>query len=107
MPLSRPQLPPTEIIVPGPGPSEPRLNLEASEVEPALVAFQPHMATKPVLPIPPSLATDATGSDRDDSEVGPAVSTDPYSNLESAFGNYLQDEPRPITTGGARDDLLF
>jgi len=107
MPLSRPQLPPTEIVVPGPGPSEPRVNLEASEAEPALGAFQPHIATKPALPIPPSLATDAAGSDRDDSEVEPGASTDPYSNLESAFGNYLQDEPRPIVARDARDNLLF
>ena len=106
MPLSRPHLPATEIIIPGPGPSEPRVTLEASEDEPALAASQPYIATKSALPIPPSLATDANGSDRDDSEVEPALSTDPYSNLESAFGNYLQDEPRPIVRD-ARDDLLF
>jgi len=47
------------------------------------------------------------GDDKDETE--PNRANDPYSNLDSAFGNYLADAPRPMT--GRRnnddDDLLF
>jgi len=37
-------------------------------------------------------------------------SSDPYANLDNAFGNYLADEPRPFGRqglDGGDDDLLF
>jgi hypothetical protein len=69
------------------------------------------------LPVPPDdTSTEESGEgddddDDDDDEPrgGPAANgSDPYSNLDSAFGNYLADEPRPMTNGrNADDDLLF
>lgn len=71
---------------------------------------------KPAPPVPSEQAAhqrdaDTTNSDHDDDE--PTGAADPYSNLDGAFGNYLADEPRPITAGSSRvrhgdeDDLLF
>jgi len=37
-------------------------------------------------------------------------SSDPYANLDNAFGNYLADEPKPFGRqglDGGDDDLLF
>ncbi|KAH0583923.1 hypothetical protein H2248_009512 [Termitomyces sp. 'cryptogamus'] len=111
VPLPRPQLPPTTINVPGPGPTEPQMKM---------ISINADLALKPAPPIPSSStipdttqSLSAHGGDDDDDD-GPPVAADPYSNLDGAFGNYLQDEPRPIGTGNQQtnrhadlDDLLF
>ncbi|RDB21036.1 AP-2 complex subunit beta [Hypsizygus marmoreus] len=113
VPLPRAQLPPTEINVPGPGPAEPRV----LEPELPVPAFSPPAATKPSPPIPSSPGglkdTDTASSDHDDGDDEPIGAPDPYSNMDGAFGNYLQDEPRPMAVQnhsarqGDIDDLLF
>jgi hypothetical protein len=56
---------------------------------------------------------DATQSESDDADDDPVGTSDPYSNLDGAFGNYLADEPRPMASvnnrsrHGDEDDLLF
>jgi AP-2 complex subunit beta-1 len=73
---------------------------------------QSQLATKPAPPIPSSShEAEAGGSDHEEEPAVAARTTDPndpYSNLDSAFGGYLQDEPRPLaTTNQHQDDLLF
>jgi AP-2 complex subunit beta-1 len=110
-------------VVPGPGPIEPQSQLpQVSGVD----------TSKPEPPLP----TDATNSDLldvDDSstnvgdssvheddvegelQTGNAAtaSLDPYASLDTAFGAYSADEPRPMASirGPAsrhdEDDLLF
>lgn len=110
VPLPRAPLPPSAISVAGPGPSESH-NPETTLVVPTQTAD-----IKPAPPVPPEQPVvhqqDAdTSSDHEDDE--PRGGADPYSNLDGAFGNYLADEPRPITAGNSRvrhgdeDDLLF
>lgn len=114
VPLPHAQLPPTEINVPGPGPSEPTPESQIS----SMVDVDP--ATKPAPPVPTFSeaskdTADSTSSDHDDEDEDRVPSaSDPYSNLDGAFGNYLQDEPRPMAAGNQRanrhvdlDDLLF
>lgn len=69
---------------------------------------------KPSPPIPSvSNDVDATQSESDDAEDEPVGATDPYSNLDGAFSNYLADQPRPMasvnhrTREGEEEDLLF
>ncbi|KAG6897471.1 hypothetical protein C0992_001246 [Termitomyces sp. T32_za158] len=112
VPLPRPQLPPATINVPGPGPTEPQIRSTASNAD---------LDTKPAPPIPfssaiPNTTRPLSGHEGDDDEDdGPSsAATDPYSNLDGAFGDYLQEVPRPISTGIQQtnrhadlDDLLF
>ncbi|KAG6820601.1 hypothetical protein H0H93_014517 [Arthromyces matolae] len=102
VPLAPPQLPPTSIHVPGTGPTE-----SHSISNNALVS-------KPAPPIPTSTepSQDSQSNQDEEEEDEPPAAGDPYSNLDGAFGNYLQDEPRPM--GGQQanrhpdlDDLLF
>lgn len=115
-------------MVPGPGPVEPR-KTGAEDPESPL---PPSPTTKPPpSPRPPGAASnfvyvtapppaDSTDSEplslnTEDDEPQPAArGSDPYSNLDGAFGNYLADEPRPMGAnnraggaGGDLDDLLF
>ncbi|KAF5365668.1 hypothetical protein D9758_003315 [Tetrapyrgos nigripes] len=114
VPLIRTQLPPTAINVPGPGPVE----LKAGDLS------SPTQA-----PIPPSKsdpsAESNSSSDASISEPSTSQRTvssledrnasagnDPYSNLDGAFGTYMVDEPRPMTSShqgrhGDDEDLLF
>ncbi|KAG6854317.1 hypothetical protein C0991_008212 [Blastosporella zonata] len=113
VPLPRPQLPPASINVPGPGPSESHNTSVPENI---------NLATKPSPPIPSSptvskvagSTSDHGGEDDEDDEDDGPRGADPYSNLDGAFGNYLQDEPRPMGTGNQQasrhadlDDLLF
>ncbi|KAG6878721.1 hypothetical protein C0993_011536 [Termitomyces sp. T159_Od127] len=113
VPLPRPQLPPATINVPGPGPTEPQTRNIANNTDPD---------SKPAPPIPFSTAIPNTthpdsgheGDDDDEDDGPPSAAADPYSNLDGAFGNYLQEVPRPIRTGIQQtnrhadlDDLLF
>jgi hypothetical protein len=115
VPIARTQLP-TAVNVPGPGPAELQ---DRPPTPPALPDTQ--IANKPAPPIPPETTpgddetSDADGDVEgdDDEPRGRSNVTDPYSNLEGAFGNYLADEPRPMNAGGRGgrqgddDDLLF
>lgn len=115
VPVTRTQLPPTVVTVPGPGPSE---SHERADTPPLPDAAVP---SKPTPPIPPASSENISGENGDDGydEDGEAdvddeprgrANGDPYSNLDGAFGNYLADEPRPMNAGGRQgdeDDLLF
>ncbi|TFK42623.1 adaptin N terminal region-domain-containing protein [Crucibulum laeve] len=112
VPLTRAQLPPTAISIPGPGPSEPRPDtVEPTSLVP-LDADPEHESTDADAE---AETIDDAGSDDEEPTVRrrPHDSSDPYSNLDSAFGNYMADEPRPMTAGNHRgrhndeDDLLF
>jgi hypothetical protein len=54
---------------------------------------------------------EATSLDADDEDAVPSMANDPYSNIESAFGNYMADEPKPMVARkgpqGDLDDLFF
>ncbi|KAF5381023.1 hypothetical protein D9615_003918 [Tricholomella constricta] len=114
VPLPRPQLPPAAINIPGPGPSEPR-------IDEAHISADDTPATESAPPAPPAPSSSNfskeadISSDHDDGDDDePPRAADPYSNLDGAFGNYLQDEPRPMAAGnqqanrhGDLDDLLF
>src|SRR5271154_5418751 len=109
VPLARTQLP-RVITVPGPGPVETH-----GEDVMASTATLPNPASKPPPLVPPdnedrSVAERGRGEEGDgdgdeDELVGRrATSNDPYSNLDGAFRNYLQDEPRPLHHGRNADD---
>ncbi|KAJ7156019.1 adaptin N terminal region-domain-containing protein [Mycena crocata] len=117
VPLTRTQLPSTAVNVPGPGPSE--SHARAATPPPPLPDAP--VPPKPTPPIPPAgdnlsgengeEAYDEDGeADADDEPRGRPTNDDPYSNLDSAFGGYQADEPRPMNAGGRQgddDDLLF
>ncbi|CDO68347.1 hypothetical protein BN946_scf184799.g74 [Trametes cinnabarina] len=102
VPVARTNLPPTTIKIPGPGPPEPTKSDPTSQ----------HLVDTD-FPVPSgqngaasSAAVDlmTTGSssrsspedgDEDDDAVPQASASDPYAALDSAFGGYLADEPRP------------
>ncbi|KAF8894575.1 adaptin N terminal region-domain-containing protein [Infundibulicybe gibba] len=107
VPVARAQLPPT-INVPGPGPSEPEPEPEPEPTKTIPTSQEPsHQAESPsASPREPDVAS----TSHDDEDDDPVENSDPYSNLDGAFGNYLADEPKPITGGrghGDEDDLLF
>lgn len=106
--LPRMQLPGAPAIhVAGPGPAEP-----------VVQSIPPSPLVKPSLAVPPvargadspSVESDEVAEDAD-ADDEPRGAGDPYSDLDGAFGNYLADQPRPITAGnrahGDEDDLLF
>lgn len=108
--LARAQLPgPNLVKVAGPGPLEPPESAANN------VISAPTPPSKNDLPHPPEAdRTEAQAGDEDDDEEPPARlapndPSDPYSNLDSAFGNYLVDQPRPMANGRNADidDLLF
>lgn len=113
IPLTPTQLPPGVVTVPGPGPNEVR-----NDVAPITNGTDSD-GPPPVQPKRTDVQTeeedDEAGSEQDDDDDDdntPAI-RDPYSNLDSAFGNYVTDQPRPMAAnkGGGRshdeDDLLF
>lgn len=109
VPIARPQLP-AAVSVPGPGPLEPSQKADG--------VTSPASVTKPTPPIPageePDLVDAASSGEHDDGEgegeedsiaAHPAAAvpvSDPYANLDSAFGAYAADQPKPQT-----DNLLF
>lgn len=112
--LPRVQLPHTVVSVPGPGPSEPKVQtsdslLELNPVPPALDSTPTDTPSVSHPNVPTNSETDENSSDQEDEVDPPAAGVnDPYSNLEGAFGNYLADEPRPMAGGRHNDDdLLF
>lgn len=109
--LPRVQLPHTVVSVPGPGPSEPKVQTPSSvlELKPVPSTLDSTTGTpSPVVPISREAGDNLSDQDDDDVDPTAAGAHDPYSNLEGAFGNYLADEPRPMTGGRHNDDdLLF
>lgn len=57
------------------------------------------------------VSTKPAAPDVDDDDAVPNTASDPYSNMDGAFGNYMADEPQPMAAGkgsrGDLDDLLF
>ncbi|KAF9030755.1 adaptin N terminal region-domain-containing protein [Panaeolus papilionaceus] len=118
IPLAAVRLPHSVISVPGPGPVESHAtaatdNLVSVDKEPPP---PPPSSGKPTQVETTGNTGDAGSEDGDgDDDAPPAIksnSNDPYSNLDSAFGNYLADAPRPMgnTSGPQRqfeDDLLI
>ncbi|KAJ3515807.1 hypothetical protein NLJ89_g1527 [Agrocybe chaxingu] len=118
VPLTQPQLPPTVVSVPGPGPVESHALPPTAAATADLIGTDPDNTAPPPPVSQPSLKTNGddadTQSDQEDDDAEPtsrATANDPYSNLGGAFGNYLVDEPRPMTSNtrgrSDEDDLLF
>jgi AP-2 complex subunit beta-1 len=107
VPLAKAELP-TAINIPGPGPIESHSSQVAAEAPAANSATS---ASKPALP--PINTEEPAIQEKNEDEDGNVnftpVANDPYSNLGSAFGNYLQaDEPQPIRRGkNVDEDELF
>ncbi|KAL4248120.1 AP complex subunit beta [Abortiporus biennis] len=109
VPIARPNLPPPAVRVPGPGPVEP--SAQTALVEPVTTS----KPSPPVLPGQPAEASgsgvdlietastngghdeDGDGEGDDDYATSPSapITSDPYANLDSAFGAYMADEPKP------------
>jgi len=124
--LPRPQLPSTQVVVSGPGPVErhgdnepptsdpPRTGTLIDESNGSNGPVQPPLPPRPAAVAPPRPVgkDDDAGDSSDEEPTSPAPkrNDDPYSNLDSAFSNYLADEPKPMGAGAHRgrdDDLLF
>jgi AP-2 complex subunit beta-1 len=116
VPLTRTELP-RVINVPGPGPTETRSSDPAPPVPVPPVPVT--LASKPAPPLPPDADSEVQDDEEDrnddngdeDEHVGSRrAAADPYSNLDGAFGNYLQaDDPKPLHHGRNvdEDDPLF
>ncbi|KAJ7774778.1 adaptin N terminal region-domain-containing protein [Mycena metata] len=115
VPVARTQLPPTVVTVAGPGPSESHDRAD-SPPPPPVPPLPDAPVSKPTPPVPPPDSGESGDASYDDEGEADADdeprgrSSDPYSNLDGAFGNYLADEPRPMNAGGRQgddEDLLF
>ncbi|KAI0721696.1 Adaptor protein complex beta subunit [Cerioporus squamosus] len=106
VPISRANLPPAAVVVPGPGPPELTSTgavtgtLVQTDGEPAQNENGANGANGASAHLMGTSASQETPSndgegDDDDGVVSPAASADPYAALDSAFGGYLADEPRP------------
>lgn len=109
VPLARAEAP-RAIVVPGPGPTE----SHSSEPAPLVKNEEapPSIPSPLVLPSAEAARRDdrGGGDGEEDEPKSPGPAKDPYSNLDGAFGNYLQaDDPKPINRGrnADDDDLLF
>ena len=116
IPLARPPpLPSGPLKVPGPGPAEPQLRKPSPPPIPADVDIAkppPPIPTEPTDLLDMNEATsNPVAPDVDDDDSIPNVASDPYSNIDGAFGNYMADEPQPMAaekgSRGDLDDLLF
>ena len=109
--VQRARLPAGPIVVQGPGPIEPQKQSASSSV---LVD-----TSKPPPPLPAEssdlLDVDASSEgDGEGEETGlrsgvseaPTGPADPYASLDSAFGGYVADGPKPMSSR-QEDDLLF
>ncbi|KAI0748046.1 Adaptor protein complex beta subunit [Daedaleopsis nitida] len=106
VPINRPHMPHAAVVVPGPGPSEPSQTgpatgnlVQTDEEQPAQDGAQ--NGTQNGAPAD-LMATNASqdpssneGEDDDGLVSAPNSAADPYSGLDSAFGGYTADEPRP------------
>ncbi|KAK7054933.1 hypothetical protein VNI00_003396 [Paramarasmius palmivorus] len=115
VPLVRPQVPMQGVHIPGPGPVESHKRSPSSGTAPPLPS-KSDIAPQTSPPAQPTAAGNGSlvDADDDDEDAAPvkSKSSDPYSNLGSAFGNYLADAPQPMTADhrgrhGDEEDLLF
>ena len=110
VPVARPNLPPPAVVVPGPGPPEPTSTgaisgtlvqmdgepaQNGSEVSVANGTNGSNGASAHLMGTTASQETPSNEGDDDESLVSPPASVDPYAALDSAFGGYMADEPRP------------
>jgi AP-2 complex subunit beta-1 len=105
------------VNVAGPGPIEPTASTEsqknATAASTPTSALSPQtLISKPEPPLPDEGDEDVASDD--EAKVAKATiptsnASDPYSGLDGAFANYLQDQPRPMgaTNQQLIDDLLF
>ena len=111
------QLPPQMANIPGPVEShrDPEPTAPTAQSSSGPLPLVPDEAkeepgSSPLPPIPPRKADTADEGSDDESKPGQnkPLNDDPYSNLGSAFGNYLSDQPQPMDHRGKHDDdLLF
>jgi AP-2 complex subunit beta-1 len=128
VPLARPQLPTTAVVVAGPGPIEPHARDQLTDASPDAPKLEPNVPSQRInLPGDDSSPTteghssardglrdeDAEAGvdgDDDDDDIDGNPVADPYANLDGAFGGYLADQPQPIVGrqrgGNDLDDLL-
>ena len=101
----------TNISVAGPGPAETHLRKSSplpinTSKAPPPIPTESSSESKDLLDL-----DEAASPDVDDDDLVPSSTSDPYSNIDGAFGNYMADEPQPMVAGkGSRrdlDDLLF
>ncbi|KAL7283335.1 Adaptor protein complex beta subunit [Trametes coccinea BRFM310] len=102
VPVARTNLPPTTVKVPGPGPPEPTMSNATSQdlldTDSPAPQVQNGAASSAAVNL---MATGSSSQDtpedggEDDDAVPQAPASDPYAALDSAFGGYLADEPRP------------
>ncbi|KAF8741029.1 hypothetical protein AX14_006227 [Amanita brunnescens Koide BX004] len=106
--LPRAQLPSEAVIVPGPGPVEPGAHHSGDDVELTAPLAIPKRVLDEV-----AEGTEDTGSEHgrsDHDNYSPQGTSDPYANLDGAFGNYLVDAPHPMNVAGSNlrsNDLLL
>jgi len=119
VPIQREVPAPGPIVVPGPGPIEPGS-------APAPSPLQENTTSKPAPPLPSESAAeggllerDGSAGEEDEDEdedaslakdkgapVRQMTTTDPYANLNAAFGEYSVGVPRPGTTGQDAEPLF-
>jgi len=111
IPLSSKVAESTNISVAGPGPAETHLRKSSplpinTSKAPPPIPTESSSESKDLLDL-----DEAASPDVDDDDLVPSSTSDPYSNIDGAFGNYMADEPQPMVAGkGSRrdlDDLLF
>ncbi|EMD38530.1 hypothetical protein CERSUDRAFT_113710 [Gelatoporia subvermispora B] len=109
VPITRNNLPPSAINIPGPGPPGPRKPEPAAPIDTAALPPRPPPTSGSSSVLIDTSGTsehetteDGDGEAEDEFAPTPTASADPYENLDNAFGGYLADEPRP-----QMNDLLF
>lgn len=128
VPLARPQLPTTAVVVAGPGPIEPYSRDQLTDASPDAPKLEPNVPPQRINLLGDDNSTTAESrnsahdglrdedtevgvdGDVDDDDIDGNPVADPYANLGGAFGGYLADQPQPIV-GRHRgnndlDDLL-
>lgn len=130
VPLARPQLPTTAVVVAGPGPIEPHNRDQLTDASPDAPKSEPNAPSQSINLLGDDNSAMAEGhnstfgglrdedaeaeagvdGDGDDDDIDTNPVADPYANLDGAFGGYLADQPQPMV-GRQRgnndlDDLL-
>ncbi|KAF8559538.1 Adaptor protein complex beta subunit [Imleria badia] len=129
VPLARPQLPSSAVVVAGPGPIEPHNRDQLTDASPDAPKPEPNAPSQSINLLGDGnsakaeghnsafdglrdedgeAGVDGDGDDDDDTDTSPVA--DPYANLDGAFGGYMADRPQPMV-GHQRgnndlDDLL-
>lgn len=99
-------MPPPAVVVPGPGPAEPSQTgaatgnlVQTDEEQPAQNGAQNGTQNGEHADLMATSASQDPSSNEGDDDDGPVSAptsaADPYAGLDSAFGGYMADEPRP------------